>query len=135
MTWRRAAAFLVLVSCLAQSSSSAPPRVSFLKPIPRIVSSQDAVSFKVRIEPDPSARLLIVAALDVGGEVVRRSDEQLDRHSPRTRWVYWRGGLPAGDLLILAEVWDNQKPLGRASTPLCVTSRLGELCPSLVVEP
>jgi hypothetical protein len=132
MTWR-AAALLALVSCLAQSSSSAPPRVSFLKPIPRIVSSQDAVSFKVRIEPDPSARLLIVAALDVGGEVVRRSDEQLDRGSPRTRWVQWVG-LPAGDLLVIAEIHDVQKAIGRASTPLCVTGAF-ETCASLFEPP
>lgn len=129
---RRALPLAALVFCLVQSSDSAPPRVSFLKPIPRLVSDQDEVTFKVQVDPRPENRLLIMAALDVGGEVVRRSDEPLDAVSPRTRWLRWRE-LPAGDLLVIAEVWDAQKPLGKATTALCVTSRF-ETCPSMHVD-
>lgn len=111
------------------------PRVAFLKPLPRVVSSRDEVSFKIRVEPDMANRLLIAAAIDEGGEVVRRSDEQLDGAlAPRTRWVRW-SSLPAGDLLVIAEVWDGQKPLSKARTPLCVTAPFQGLCASLVAEP
>lgn len=112
-----------------------PPRVAFLKPTPRIVRSDDEIGFKVAVEPRSENRLLVVAAIDEGGEVVRRSDEQLDgAASPRTRWVRWTA-LPAGDLLVIAEAWDGQKPLARARTPLCVMAPTQDLCPSLVAEP
>jgi hypothetical protein len=133
MRWRVGVASLLLCACLLQTSSSAPSRVSFLKPIPRIVSNQDQVTFKIQVDPRRENRLLIMAALDVGGEVVRRSDETLDGASPRTRWLRWTG-LPAGDLIVLAEVWDSQKPLGKATTPLCVQGQF-ESCASLFEAP
>ena len=127
---------LVLVTLLSLAQSGHPAkRVEFLKPYPRIVGSRDDVMVKVRVEPDPANRLLITAALDEGGEVVRRSDESLDgAQAPRTRFLHWRA-LPAGDLVLLAEVWDSQKPLGRAQIQLCVRAPMEDICPSLVVEP
>lgn len=125
--------FWLLVAVLALAAIKPSPRVAFLKPIPRIVSSQDQVTFTVRVEPDQANRLLITAAIDQDGEVVRRSDEDLPgADAPRTRWIRW-ASLPSGDLSILAEVWDNQKPLGRATIPLCVRSTFEDLCPSLTI--
>lgn len=137
MTWLRAIPLVILwvAIWLGLSALKNEPRVAFLKPIPRVVSSRDEISFKVRVEPQPENRLLIVAAIDESGEVVRRTDEQLDGlTAPRTRWLRWTA-LPAGDLLIVAEAWDSQKPLGKASTPLCVTAPMQSLCPSLTAEP
>lgn len=125
----------VLLLAVLSVSSAAPPRIAFLKPIPRIVGTRDEFGLKVRVEPDPANRLLIVAALDASGETVRRTDEQLEGDaSPRTRWIRWRV-LPAGDLLVIAEVWDHQRPLGKASIPLCVRGPVDDICPSLVAEP
>ena len=107
MRWRVGLLALLLSIAIFQTSDSAPPRVAFLKPYPRIVSDQNGLELKVSVDPRPENRLLIVAAIDDGGEVVRRSDEQLEGdRSPRTRWVRWRSGLPSGDLLIIGEVWD-----------------------------
>lgn len=131
-TMKRWLLFALLLAACFQIADSAPPRIAFLKPYPRIVNDRNGLEVKVRVEPYPENRLLIIAALDASGEVVRRSDEQLDGESaPRTRWVRWRSGLPAGDLLVIAEVWDRQKPLARVSIPLCVIATFGEMCPSL----
>ena len=125
---------LVALLSLAQSGHQGK-RVEFLKPYPRIVGSREDITFKVRVEPDKANRLLITAALDEGGETIRRSDEQLDgAEAPTVRWVRWRA-LPAGDLFVLAEVWDSQKPVGRAQIQLCVRAPMDDICPSLIVEP
>lgn len=128
MRWRVLSAALLIAVCVVQLGDGSD-RVAFLKPIPRLVRAADQVSFKIRIQADPSNRLLITAAIDDAGEIVRRSDEQLDDHSPVTRWVRW-SHLPAGDLSVVAEVWDAQKPLGKASIPLCVMEPFSD-CPSL----
>lgn len=80
---------IVLYALLSFASNE--PRVSFVRPH-RIVTEDDATRWQIRVEPHAENRLLIVAAVE-GGEVVRRSDEQLDGDkAPRTRWIDWRGG-------------------------------------------
>ena len=127
------AALLVIAGL--QIGDSAPPRVAFLKPIPRFVSDRDLIPYKVRIEPEAANRLLRFVAVDrLDGAEVSLSEFQLEgEKAPRTRTLWRR--MPAGDLWLIAEVWDSQKPLGRAQIPLCVIAMAGELCSSLTVEP
>ena len=128
-------AALLTVALFQIGDSKAPPRVEFLKPIPRWVSDRDLIPYKVRVEAHSENRLLRFVAVDrLDGAEVSLSEEQLaGERAPRTRTLWRR--MPAGDLWLVAEVWDSQKPLGRAQIPLCVIAMAGELCPSLTVEP
>ena len=90
---------------------------------PSFVGEGQYVRYMVRIDPRAENRLLVLAAVDESGPV-RSTKEQLDGDSaPRTRWVEWKFGLPAGEYVILALLYSSQKEIARASVPVTVLSR------------
>ena len=79
------------------------------------------VRLRVTIPPDPANRTLTVAAI-ADGFTMRRSDEQLDGSSPRTRWLTW-ADLPAGEYIVLAHVTRGAAPAWQAQTRVVVLAR------------
>lgn len=119
----RALALVCVVLFLVwQSGLSTPTRVSIVRPI-QIVTADTYVRYMVQVEPRDENRMLVLAAVDEGG-AVRSSREQLDGdRAPRTRWIVWQHGLPAGDYMVIAAVFNSQREVARASVPVTVMSR------------
>lgn len=113
----------LLFSTAAMCVASAADRVRFLRP-PRVISDRYGLRWAVQVDQHPDHRLLVLTALE-GEFAVRRTDIGLEgERAPRTHWVTW-GPLPAGELLILATVWDGAREVARAVHPLTVVSMLG----------
>lgn len=125
---RQAWPLVVLALALVGQGAEAPERVRILF-APAIVWAGEPVVFSVRVEPAETNRLLVVAAYDraCSGDLdacgVRQSREQLDGTSRATRQIAWRGGLVAGELMLLAVVFDHAHEVGRDQSPLTVLAR------------
>lgn len=110
-----------LVFALLVLQSGHPARVAIVRPM-NFVQEREYIRYMVQVDPQAENRLLVVAAVD--GDVVRQSKEALDGESaPRTRWIEWKTGLPAGEYQVVAAVFDSTKEVGRASVPLTVIAR------------
>lgn len=107
----------IWIALLLALGLASPPRVAFLRP-PHFVSDQEPVTYAIQVEPNAANRWLIIAASDEEG-IVRRSDEQLDGHSPKTRWVTWQS-LPAGDLEVSVTLFDVSGQAVQIRRPLKV---------------
>lgn len=118
----RALALVLLVVVLVLQMGSESTRVSIIRPT-RFLYDDQSSRWWVRVEPHDEHRWLVLAAMDEGGPV-RSSREQLDgANAPRTRWIDWRSGLPAGDYRVVAIVYSQSKEVARASVPLTVLAR------------
>ena len=110
----------------------APPRVSFIRP-PGFVNEYAALRFVVQVDPHAENAALVVAALDGSLEwstledAVRLTREQLDGEAaPRTRWIEWREGLPAGEYLLVAVLYSgiaNESALASVTNRVTVLGR------------
>lgn len=110
---------VVYLALILQSGLSEPRRVSIVRPT-AFVRENEYVRYMVQVHPHADNRTLLVAALD-GDVAVRQSREQLDGESaPKTRWIEWKHGLPAGEYLVVAVVLGQSRELARASVPVTV---------------
>jgi hypothetical protein len=109
-------AFAALVA-----ANSAIPRVEVVRPVAYVPEGQ-SVTFQIRVDAHPDNRRLVLVAGDEVSEV-RRSEEQLDgATAPRTRWIKWVGGLPAGSYVIVGAIFGaSGRELARDTHPLTVT--------------
>ena len=119
---RALALVLVVLFLVLQSGIAEPTRVSIVRPI-QILNEQTYVRYQIQVDPQAENRALVLAAVDEG-VVVRSSREQLDGDkAPRTRWIVWQNGLPAGEYVLLAIVFNSQREVARASVPVTVLAR------------
>jgi hypothetical protein len=113
---------LVVLSLLFQSGLTTPSRVSIVRPI-QLVNEHSYIRYMVQVDPQAENRALVVAAVDEG-VVVRSTREQLDGvDAPRTRWIEWKYGLPAGEYMVVAVLFSSQREVARASVPVTVLAR------------
>lgn len=124
---RALALVLVVLFLVYQSGIALPTRVSIIRPM-QIVNEHAYLRYQVQVDPQAENRSLVVGAFDEG-VAVRLTKEQLDgAEAPRTRWIVWRNGLPAGEyLLVAALIGLGGREVARASVPLVVLSRFGQL--------
>lgn len=112
---------LLVLALVLQSGLSTPTRVSIIRPA-YFVREYEYIRWQVQIEPHAENRLLVVAAVD--GDVVRQTKEQLDGDAaPRTRWIEWKHGIPAGEYQVIAVLYSQANEIARATVPLTVLSR------------
>ena len=112
-------AALILFYAFLSAALSGPAQVRFLWPT-RVVTDQMGTTWIVIVEPHADNRALVLAAYE-GDIPVRRTDVQLEGDkAARTHRIEWRGGLPPGELQIVAGVFSNNEQLGRAVVPLTV---------------
>ena len=111
----------VVLFLVALSPITVPSRVSIVRPV-RFAQENQYLRYQIQIDPQSENALLVVAAVD--GDVVRRSREDLDgENAPRTRWIEWKHGLPAGEYTVLAIVYNSSREVARASAELSVMAR------------
>lgn len=121
---------LVVVVLILQAGLTTPTRVSIVRPI-QIVNEYAHLRYQVQVDPHAENRALVLAAVDTSLEratledATRLTSEQLDgEHAPRTRWVEWKYGLPAGDYVVVAVLYSGIKnEIARASVPVTVLAR------------
>lgn len=112
---------LIVAVSLFAASSAVPPRIAFLRAT-AFAFDDEAISIVVQVEPNASNRAFILAAVD-GDLEVRRSLIQLDgEDAKRTHWIKW-GALPAGDLMLVALLLDQQGPVARVTRPIRIQGR------------
>ena len=118
---RALALVLVVVWLVFQSGIVTPSRVSIVRPV-RFIQENQYVRWQIQIDPQAENAALVVAAVD--GDVVRSTREQLDGElAPRTRWIEWKHGLPAGEYTVVAVLFNSTREVARASTELSVMAR------------
>lgn len=119
----RASVLLILVGglWLALAGFANQPHVGIVVES-RIQFEPAQIRLRVQVEPHEANRVLMVAAVD-GGDVMRRSDEQLEgARSARTRWIEW-DGIGAGEYTAVAVVRRADGSEARAQAPFRVISR------------
>ena len=117
MIYRGILAALVCVCAWLVLGAADEDRVAWVRP-PSFVNEADILVLQVRVPRHPENRRLVLMAVD-GDDIVRRSDEQLEGEAaPVSRWVRWR--LPAGELTLIAAVFDGTREVGRDTHPLVV---------------
>jgi hypothetical protein len=113
---RYVACLFLLSATLAQAGDTA--RVRFLYPT-RMTTDEMGTVWQVIVERDSAHRLLVLSAHD-GEFTVRRTDVQLEGdRARRVHRVDWRP-LPAGELLVVASVFDTERLVERATVPVRV---------------
>ena len=114
-------ALLLVTAVLLLVALQPPSRVSIVRPV-RFVQEHQYLRYQIQIDPQSENAALVVAAVD--GDVVRSTREQLDGESaPRTRWIEWKHGLPAGEYTVVAVLFNSSREVARASTELSVMAR------------
>jgi hypothetical protein len=127
---------VLIVFFLVHFTVQANTKVEFVNP-PHYLTDDSVIVLQVRVEPRPENRLLIVAAVDGSGEVVRASDEELSGEAaPRTRWIEWKNGVPEDTVLIRAVVFNSEaKILGADTIGVTVFSKAPQAEPQADPSP
>ena len=113
---------LLLLALLWLLAGSDPPRIAIVR-APAVLFERDAIRVFVQVEPHAENRGFILAAVDEGGSV-RQSLVQLEgADAPRSWWIDWREGLPAGEMELVAVLMTKDGPGPRARRPLQVLAR------------
>jgi hypothetical protein len=113
---------LVYLALILQSGLGEPARVSIVRPS-RFIPERAAVRWMVQVQPAEENRRLELAAFDDGVEV-SMSKRQLDgAEAPKTWWITWAEGLPAGEYMLVASVHNSSREVARASVPVTVLAR------------
>lgn len=112
-------ALFLLMATVAQAGDTA--RVRFIYPT-RFTTDQMGTAWLVWVEPHAEHRQLTLAAFDGDVEVTSSVREMAGERSAKVWRFDWRTPLPAGELLIVAAVFNSTREVARATVPVTVQS-------------
>jgi hypothetical protein len=113
---------LVYLALILQSGLGEPARVSIVRPA-RFIPERAAVRWMVQVQPVEENRKLVLTAFDDGIEISASQRQLEGEDAPKTWWIEWDEGLPAGEYLLVAAVYSSSREVARASVPVTVMAR------------